>query len=104
MTDRELLRHALATLAYRAAKAVRGAPASFADFQAGPTSKTPVGIVTHMGDLFDWARALAHTGQLAMLRRLHGAPIKGESYNRADIAAGRVGPDQTPAQSRHEFD
>jgi hypothetical protein len=39
-----------------------------------------------------------------MLRRLHGAPMKGESYNRADIAIGRVGAQQTPADPRAEFD
>src|SRR3954469_3463608 len=60
MTDLEFLRHTVATLAYRAAKAVRGAPASFADFAAGPSSKTPVEIVAHMGDLFDWALTLLH--------------------------------------------
>src|SRR5262245_40888094 len=48
------MRHTVATLAYRAAKTMRGAPASFADFKPGPTSKTPVQIVAHMGDLFDW--------------------------------------------------
>ena len=159
MTDREFLRHAVATLAYRAAKTMRGAPASFAGFLPGPTSKTPVEIVAHMGDLLGWglamaqgeprwnnstpqpwepecarfftalkafddalasdaplrydltrlfqgpiADALTHTGQLAMLRRLHGTPMKGESYNRADIAMGRVGPEQTPAELRYEFD
>jgi hypothetical protein len=50
------------------------------------------------------ADALTHTGQLAMLRRLHGSPIKGESYNRADIVIGRVGPEQTPADQRYEFE
>jgi hypothetical protein len=50
------------------------------------------------------ADALTHTGQLAMLRRLHGAPMKGESYAKADIEAGRVGALQTPADPRHEFD
>lgn len=58
MTDVELLRHTLATLAYRAAKTMRGAPASFANFKPGPTSNTPVQIVAHMGDLFDWALTL----------------------------------------------
>ena len=58
MTDVELLRHAVATLAYRAAKTMRGAPSSFADFKPGPTSKTPVQIVAHMGDLFDWGLTL----------------------------------------------
>lgn len=159
MTDHEFFRHTLATLAYRAAKTLRGAPQSFASYQPGPTSKTPVEIVAHMGDLFDWAftmvrgkpewhaskplswdkecarflaalkkfdtalgsggqvayeltrmfqgpiaDALTHTGQLAMLRRLHGSPMKGESYARADIVIGRVGSDQTPPDPRYEFD
>jgi hypothetical protein len=159
MNDRKFLRHTLATLAYRAAKATRDAPDTFASFRAGPSSRTPVEIVSHMGDLMQWALsmargerrwnsstpqawevecerffagveafdealagadpvpydltrlfqgpvadALTHTGQLTMLRRLHGAPMKAESYNRADIAIGRVGPEQTPADPRYEFD
>ncbi|HWR81667.1 MAG TPA: hypothetical protein VN285_00030 [Candidatus Deferrimicrobium sp.] len=166
MTDLEMVRHTLATLAYRAAKALRGAPESFATFLPGPTSNTPVQIVAHMGDLMDWALtivqgratwhtsdpqpwldecarffaslkrfddalkqcagvfsaadtapfeltrlfqgpiadAFTHTGQIAMLRRLHGSPIKGESYNRADIVIGRVGFEQTPANPKYEFD
>ena len=40
------------------------------------------------------ADALTHVGQIAMMRRLAGAPIKGENYYVADIAAGRVGPEQ----------
>ena len=39
-----------------------------------------------------------------MLRRLAGAPVRGENYFRADIAAGRVGPDQVPPQPQNEFD
>jgi len=58
MSDRELLRHTVATLAYRAAKTMRDAPAAFADFKPGPTAKTPVQIVAHMGDLFDWGLTL----------------------------------------------
>jgi hypothetical protein len=50
------------------------------------------------------ADALTHTGQLAMLRRLCGAPMKSEGYDMADIVAGRVGAEQTPADPRHEFD
>jgi len=158
MTEVGFLRHAVATLAYRAAKTMRGAPGSFAAFRPGPAASTPLQIVAHMGDLFDWALsmakgdpkwnasepqewnlecgrffralgrfdealasgapiqyelsrlfqgpiadALTHTGQLAMLRRLHGAPMKGESYNRADIVIGRIGPEQTPADPRNEF-
>jgi len=159
VNDRELLRHTVATLAYRAAKATRGAPDAFATFKAGPTSRTPVEVLAHMGDLFDWALsmatgaprwntsepkpwseererffatlrrfddrlaspeplayevtrlfqgpvadALTHTGQLTMLRRIYGAPVKGESYNRADIAVGRVGTEQTPANPKYEFE
>jgi hypothetical protein len=159
MTDRELLRHTVATLAYRAAKTMRGAPESFASYRPGPKANSAVEIVAHMGDLFDWALsmalgqgkwnnatpqawdkecarffaalktfddllasdaeiqydltrlfqgpiadALTHTGQLAMMRRLSGAPMKGESYNRGDIVVGRVGADQTPADPKYEFD
>jgi hypothetical protein len=59
MTDREALRHNVATLAYRAAKTMRGAPASFATFKATPEARTPVEIVAHMGDLFDWGLSMA---------------------------------------------
>ena len=55
----DLLRHALATLAYRASKAVRGAPPEFASFQASPSTRTPAQILAHMGDLIDWAVVLA---------------------------------------------
>jgi hypothetical protein len=155
--DVPMLRHTLATLAYRAGKALRGAPESFGDFRAGEGGRTAVQILAHMGDLFAWALtmadgeavwtdaaplpwdrevarffaalerfdarlqtgrplanpatkvfdgpvadALTHTGQLAMMRRLAGAKIKGESYFRADIVTGRVGIDQ--AAPRREFD
>lgn len=155
--DVPMLRHTLATLAYRAGKAVRGAPEGFADFRAAEGGRTPVQILGHMGDLFDWALtmadgeavwkdaaplpwdqevarffaalerfdarlqagrplanpatkvfagpvadALTHTGQIAMLRRMAGAQIRGESYFRAEIVTGRVGLDQAPP--RREFD
>jgi hypothetical protein len=48
------------------------------------------------------ADALTHVGQLAMLRRMAGAPIRGENYFKADIEVGRVGAEQKPA--RQEFD
>jgi hypothetical protein len=147
---RELLRHALATVAYRTSKAVRNAPAGFADFHAGEGVRTPAQILAHIGDLFDWALsiakgkqawrdskplpwekeverffaalksfddflasngpleapleklfqgpiadALTHVGQLAILRRLARAPVKGESYYAAEIVAGRVGTEQS---------
>jgi hypothetical protein len=50
-----LLRHTLASVAYRGAKALRGAPANFATFKAGPKTRTPGEILAHLGDLFDWA-------------------------------------------------
>lgn len=40
------------------------------------------------------ADALTHIGQIALVRRVAGAPVRGENYFRAHIAAGRVGPDQ----------
>ncbi|HQR45477.1 MAG TPA: hypothetical protein PLB02_04310 [Thermoanaerobaculia bacterium] len=48
------------------------------------------------------ADALNHVGQIAMLRRMAGAAVKGENYFKADIAAGVVGADQPPP--RAEFD
>ena len=54
-----LLRHTVATVAYRGGKAVRGAPASFASFRCGPDTRTPIRILAHVGDLFDWALGLA---------------------------------------------
>jgi hypothetical protein len=154
---RAFLRHTLATVAYRASKCVRDAPPSFAGYRVGEGGRTPVEILAHMGDLFEWALwmakgknvwrnaaplawdqeaqrfftslqqfdahlasgvplerpaeqlfqapiadALTHIGQLAMLRRLAGAPIRGENYAMADIAIGVVGADQPPA--RQEFE
>lgn len=56
---REFLRHAVATLAYRGGKAVRGAPNDFAAVQAGPTTRPAVRILAHIGDLLEWALWLA---------------------------------------------
>jgi hypothetical protein len=153
---RELLRHALATLAYRGGKAIRNAPAEFSDFRAGGEVRSPGRILAHVGDLMDWALsiavgkrewrdskplpwdseierffaalkkfddflasdqtlhaspekllqgpiadALTHVGQIAMLRRQAGEPLKGESYYEAEITTGRVGADQ--AKPKREF-
>jgi hypothetical protein len=68
MTGLEMMRHAVATLAYRAAKATRDVNSDFAGFRAGPESRTPVEILAHMGDLFDWALSMAD-----------GAPVWRES-------------------------
>ena len=54
---RELLRHTLATVAYRAARALKGAPEDFAGFDGA--GRTPLAILAHMGDLFDWALSMA---------------------------------------------
>jgi hypothetical protein len=154
---RQLLRHTVATVAYRSGKALRDAPAHFASFHIGDKTRTPAQILAHMGDLFDWAisiaegkqawhdstplpwnaeidrffaalkkfddflasgeplhgateglfqgpvaDALTHIGQIAMLRRLAGSPVKAENYNKAEIAAGRVGPEQSAP--RREFE
>jgi hypothetical protein len=48
------------------------------------------------------ADALTHTGQIAMLRRMAGSPVRGESYFRSEITVGRVGKDQ--AAPVREFD
>jgi hypothetical protein len=148
---RDLLRHALATIAYRGGKTIRGAPEDFAAFPVNASVRGPEKILAHIGDLMDWALsiaigkrqwrdspplsweeevdrffaslkkldeylassealhtspekllqgpiadALTHVGQLAMLRRMAGSPLKGESYYEAEICSGRVGPEQTP--------
>ena len=46
------------------------------------------------------ADALTHIGQIAMLRRMAGGPVKGENYFAADIVVGRVGPEQTPPKQQ----
>ena len=149
-TKRELpLRHTAATLAYRAAKTLREAPAEFSSFRVAPGSRSAGEILAHMCDLLDWALsqargkqrwrnskprswsedsdrffaaisafdeylasdevlhappekifqgavadALTHVGQLAMLRRLAGARVRGENYYVAKIEIGRTGAEQ----------
>src|SRR6266513_5707484 len=60
---RELLRHAFATLAYRGGKAVRNAPANFAEYSCNATSRTPGQILAHIGDLLDWGLSIARGKQ-----------------------------------------
>jgi len=153
---RVLLRHTLATLAYRAAKACRGAPGEFTSFRAASDSRSAGEILAHLGDLVEWvdsqargaqrwttstpaswdddvarfhralqqlddyiasgaplhhdatrlfqggiADALTHVGQINLLRRLAGSPIRGENYAKAEIAVGTVG--QTQQIPRAEF-
>ena len=52
---RTMLRHAVATVAYRGGKAVRDAPAAFATFSPDGSPRTPAKILAHVGDLYDWA-------------------------------------------------
>ena len=54
-----MLRHTVATLAYRGGKAVRGAPAEFASYG----TRTPGEILAHVCDLFDWALSIANGKQ-----------------------------------------
>jgi hypothetical protein len=154
---RQLIRHVVATLAYRTGKTLRNAPDSFGSYRASEQTRTPGEILAHMGDLADWALsivsgqqqwhsseplpwaqevsrffaalealdvylasdqplngdvgklfqggladALTHTGQIAMLRRMAGCPMRAENYYAADIQTGRVGYDQ--AAPVREFD
>jgi len=73
--------------------------ARFDDFLA---SDTPLALPHEQVFQSAIADALTHVGQLAMLRRLAGAKIKGENYSRADIVAGRVGAEQSAP--RREFE
>ena len=156
-SKKALLRHTVATLAYRGGKAVLNAPVDFATFRVKETTRTPGQILAHIGDLLDWALcvakgeyvykesaplsweeevarffaalkefdsylasdaplgysaekifqgpiadALTHVGQISMLRRMAGSPVRGESYFKAEIVTGRVGRDQST--KRVEFD
>lgn len=56
---REMLRHTVATLAYRGGKAIKDAPDGFAFFRSGETTRTPIAILSHIGDLLDWALGMA---------------------------------------------
>jgi hypothetical protein len=153
---REMLRHTLATVAYRGGKALRDAPENFSTYTCGCGCRAPGQVLAHLCDLLDWALsiaageqkwsdskpqswaddsarfykalaqfdeylasdkplhapverlfqgpvadALTHVGQIAMMRRLAGAPLKGENYFVAEIHAGTVGPEQ--AAPKREF-
>jgi hypothetical protein len=59
MDQRELLRHTVATLAYRAEKALRDATPEFAGFRISSSSRTPLDLVAHLADLMEWATRMA---------------------------------------------
>lgn len=152
--DVAMLRHSVATLAYRAAKAIRGVHNLFGGYRVAPDCRSAGEILAHVGDLFDWALCLAdgrhewrestpqpwdreverffavlaafdarlasgvplgfpatklfqgpvadaltHVGQISLLRRLAGHPVKAENYFKANIETGRVGGEQaTPVR------
>ena len=63
MTEsRRLLQHFLAALAYRTQKALRDAPAWYADFRPSPTARTPHELVQHMTSVIGYARTMFHGG------------------------------------------
>jgi hypothetical protein len=57
--DRQFLRHCLAALAYRGAKALRGAPDRFEEFRIASGTRSSGEILAHIGDLLDWGLSLA---------------------------------------------
>src|SRR5437588_790675 len=93
---RELLRHTIATLAYRGGKAVRDAHDSFADFKASETTRTPAQILAHVGDLLDWALSIAKGAETwnnaeplewrAEVARFHAALKSFDDYLASDAA------------------
>src|SRR5262249_33077169 len=60
---RELLRHTVATLAYRGGKAVTNAPEGFDQFRINESTRTPGQILAHIGDLLDWGLSIASGNQ-----------------------------------------
>jgi hypothetical protein len=56
---RELLRHTVATLAYRGEKAIRKASKRMANFRAGKTTRSGREILSHIGDLLEWALSMS---------------------------------------------
>jgi len=76
--------------------------AALSAFDAYLASDEPMGASLERLFQGPIADALTHVGQLTMLRRLAGAPIRGENYSVAEIVAGRVGKEQTAAKG--EFD
>jgi len=62
-TDRTLLRHSLATLAYRGGKTIRDATPEYATYGSPDSTRTPAKILAHIGDLMDWALSMAEGNQ-----------------------------------------
>ena len=68
---RELLRHLVAALAFRAKIAVRGAPEEFPGFKIDETVRTPAQILAHLGDLLEGSLYLMK-GELVYLNTAPG--------------------------------
>lgn len=84
---REVLRHLVATVAYRGGVALSGAPEDFATFRVGGDVRAPGEILAHIGDLLE--------GSLHLLRGemvyMTSSPLPwGEEVSRFFSAAGRV--------------
>ena len=75
---RELLRHTVASLAYRATRALDGAPAEFAEFSDG--GRMPVQILAHMGDLFNWALSAVQGNERWHTSRAHTWVIEQQRF------------------------
>jgi hypothetical protein len=60
---RQLLRHMVATVAYRGGKTLREAPPTFATFRAAETTRTPLELVAHLSDLYAWALSISRGKQ-----------------------------------------
>lgn len=78
--------------------------AALAAYDAYLASEAPLGGTPERLFQGGIADALTHVGQLTMLRRIAGMPMKGENYSKAAIEAGRVGADQVPPDPKNEFD
>jgi hypothetical protein len=59
----DLLRHTVATAAYRGGKVLRGAPEGFSETRASDGARSAGEILAHVGDLFDWAVSLVEGRQ-----------------------------------------
>ena len=71
---REVLRHLVATIAYRGGIAILDAPKNFAIFRAHETTRTPGEILAHIGDLLEGSLYLVK-GELV---HLTSAPLPWE--------------------------
>ncbi len=70
-TPLEMLRHTLATLAYRAEKVLRDVPEGFPAFRPSSTSRTALEVLSHLGDLLEWGERMAR-GEMRWQPGPHG--------------------------------